>query len=181
MPNIANQLSKEQLSSMHNRLIGILQNNFGSKFEYVLATARAIIRADYNTLNINDIECNLGHIIVNDIIRITIDPSATSKKIYYQVINNIFAANKLQSAIKSTRLISKEDKLLALVHINYIIQHIPYESSEARINKYLALLFEVQREGFFSNSKEINRCKTIIKAIQKTTDKVTPEDYLVYD
>ena len=164
------------ITVLHNILRNNLIDSFGLKFEICLAMARSIIRLDYRTYDLNR---NTDEIFSNthqDVITIAIDTS-TSKKVYQQILDNIYRASKLSAAIKGSTNFSKEEKLLILVDINFY-SHYKQLSQQQIIQKLEELgTADIQYKPVDTN--EINRLIKLAKAIRETSNIIAPSHYLV--
>lgn len=174
--------TEEQLLEVHNKLKRMLEKliNNGLKFEVSLSMARRIIRADYHTIDVEVFEKESPRAILDDTVHIMVDPSSTPKNVYMKIIDNIFAASSLKTAIKDDSKFSKTQRLYLLVEINYL--HTYLSLSQVQVSKYLEKhkIVGITYLDEFDNSKEINRYIKLAKAIKTTTDNISPEEYLIY-
>jgi len=173
--------TQKQLLEIHNSLKTILKGliSKGYKFEVSLSMARRIIRTDYNTVDVKLFKETLPQTILDDIVHLMIDPSSTSKKVYYEVIDNIFAASRLKTAMKDDKNFTKVQRLCLLVEINYL--HFYVNLSQIKICKYLEQhnIVGITDLDEIAYSKEINRYIQLAKKIKTTTDNILPEQYTV--
>lgn len=181
--------TNEELEQIHHQmkshLMALINNTF--KFEIRFAAARQIIRTDYHTVDMTTFQAILPFAIVEDTLHIMID-TATPKKVYYQIIDNIYAAKKLPVSLKestkkrsanSTRnQLTKEQKLLFLIEINYL--HTYKNMSQVEIGRYIEQhhIAGIKKFEEYEESKDISRFIVIIKTIKRTTDKISPDEYL---
>lgn len=110
----------EELQDIHDhlRLILLQVINDGIKFEVCTSVARQIIRLNYHELTLEKLPQSFDH-IENEIVEIKIDPATTPKKVYMEIIDNIYKASKLKTSIKDSPNFTKEQKLILLVDISY--------------------------------------------------------------
>lgn len=171
--------TNEELQEIHNKLKRMLKNliNGKLKFEIALSMARRIIRTDYHTVDVKVFKEDSPEEILEDTIQIMVDPSATSKKVYYNIIDNIFAANRLKAVIKDDSKFTRTQKLYLLVEINYL--HTYLGLSQVKISLYLEQknivgITDIDEQAF---SKEINRYIKLANKIKTTTEHISPEEY----
>lgn len=181
----------EELQLIHDQMKLNLMNIIGQnlKFEVCLAASREIIRTNYHSVDMTTFQALLPFAIMEDTINIMIDPS-TPKKVYYQIIDNIYATKKLNISIKGSakkrnaesnrgEALTKEQQLLLLVEVNYLNTY--KNMSQVQIGDYIESNRIVGIEKFYKyeQSKDINRFVKMIKMIKRTTDKISPSDYLI--
>lgn len=163
------QLSNQELDKIHYTFKAIIIKviNNGCKFEQICYIARRIIRADYNSIgtSMDDILNNTyewARDCENNQIKLTIDPTTTTKKTYIAIINNIYATNLLKTQLKDTGALTKEKKLLLLLDINYL--HTYYKLSQVKI------INAIDKEYSLHDSKEINRYIKMAREIKNSSD-----------
>ena len=112
----------EELQDIHNQMQKILHGviNDGLKFEVCASVVRQIIRLDYSELSLDKLPHSFDY-IEDEVVEIKVDPATTPKKVYIQIIDNIYNANNFKTSIKDSSNLTKEQKLVLLVEINYSV------------------------------------------------------------
>jgi len=172
---------------MKSNLINLIEHNL--KFEVCLAAAREIIRTNYHSVDMATFQAVLPFAIMEDTLTIMVD-TATPKKVYYKIIDNIYAAKKLKTNIKGSakkrnaesnrgEALTKEQQLLLLVEVNYL--HTYKNMSQVQIGDNIESNHVASIENFdkYDHSKDINRLIRMIKMIKQTTDKISPNEFLI--
>lgn len=178
-------LTREQLDIIHNRFKAIIRKIIkdGCKFEEILYLTRRIIRSDYRRMDpsIEDIvKCTYNWYtdFEKEKISIVIDPAVTPKKTYYEIIDNIYAANHLKTQIKDTRTLTKDQRLFSLLDVNYL--HTYHNLTQIQIVEELRVLYPSHLiEDEFRHSKDINRYIKLAQTIKTTSDQITSNQYLI--
>jgi len=180
----------EELQQIHDQMMVYLKNLIEQnlKFEVCLAATREIIRTDYHTVDMTKFQAILPFAIMEDTLSIMIDTS-TPKKVYYQIIDNIYAAKKLDITINGGRKklkadsnrgesLTKEQQILLFVEINYLKTY--KDMTQAQIADYIDTNHIAGIKKFHSDqSKDVSRFINLIKTIKQTTDKISPSNYLI--
>lgn len=180
----------KELQLIHDQMKLYLMNLMGQKlkFEVCLAAAREIIRTDYNSVDMTTFQAVLPFAIMEDIVTIMVD-TATPKKVYYEIIDNIYAAKNLKINIKGSakkrkiesnrgEALTKEQQLLLLIEVNYLYSY--KNMSQVQIIAYIESNHIAGIETFhLDQSRDINRLVKMTKMIKRTTDKISPNEYLI--
>lgn len=172
--------TEKELQQIHDQMQGLLLGliNDGLKFEICVSTARHIIRTDYHTINPDNISSAFQIPFKEETITLMIDPSSTPKKVYMEIIDNIYNASNLPKVIKDSPNLTKEQKLILLLEIHYL--HHYKGMSQVQIGKYIsehkiAGLHDINEHTF---SKEVHRFIIMSNAIKSTYNIISPNKYL---
>jgi len=173
--------TEEQLQKIHDEMQIMLFDtiNSGLKFEVCVSMGKQIIRANYHTVDIEVFRSRLPRDAHEGIITLMVDPSSTSKKVYLQIIENIFRANNLKTVMKDSPNFKKEQKLILLIEINYL--HHYCDKSQIQISEYLAEHNIAGAKDIDTNlfSKDAHRYIQMAMAIKNISDITSSDSFLI--
>lgn len=176
-----NMRTPEELQQIHDQMQIILHRviNDGIKFEECASVARQIIRLNYHDLTLDNLPQSFFN-IEHEVVQIKIDPSTTTKKVYMEIIDNIYKASKLKISIKDSPNFTKEQKLVLLIEINYLSRY--KQMTQIQIGNHLLQYDIAGIENSFTAeefSKEVYRFIDLSNAIRSTYNIISPSDYLI--
>lgn len=176
------QRTQEDLQAIHDQLKQKLTNliNNDLKFEVCTAMARKIIRTDYHTIDLNEFTEHLPQSLLEHQISIMVDPMLGTKQTYKKIIDNIFAASAINNQIKSGKYRTRNEKLMLLIDINYIYSVLA-ETSPDKILEHLESMFIVDVIDKPLDRKEVRDNISLLKAIKRTNDNISFEQFTVRD
>lgn len=174
--------TEKELQQIHDQMQGLLLGliNDGFKFEICVSAARHIIRTDYHTTNPENISSAFQIPLKQETITLMIDPSSTPKKVYMEILDNIYKANHLKRFIKDSPTFTKEQKLILLIEINYL--HHYKNMSQIQIGDYLIQHRISGIDDDFTSeefSKEVHRFISLSNAIRNTINVISSQEYLI--